>query len=380
MRIGLVIYGSLDTLSGGYLYDRKLVDYLRSRGDHVEIFSLPWRSYSAHLRDNFSVRWMNVIARARLDVLLQDELNHPSLFVLNRHLRRRASFPVISIVHHLRCAERRCRALNALYREVERAYIRSVDGFIYNSRTTRGTVEALLGRGRQGRHGLPPCVVAYPGGDRLDSALGENEISRRAFRDSTLRMLFVGNIIPRKGLNGFLTALAGLNTGNGTGIGCDWDWELTLAGSLDADPAYARTLTERVASSGMSGKVRFVGAVSDARLAELLAGSDLMALPCSYEGFGIACLEGMAFGLPALVCSSGGAREIVRHGESGYLIDQGDIEAIRTIITALAVDRERLLKLSLSARRRFNMFPTWEQTTAAIRKFISGSEMNPSRY
>ena len=49
MRVGLVIYGPLETVSGGFLYDRKLVDYLRRSGDHVEIISLRRRSYAANL-------------------------------------------------------------------------------------------------------------------------------------------------------------------------------------------------------------------------------------------------------------------------------------------------------------------------------------------
>jgi hypothetical protein len=48
MRLGLVIYGSLNTFSGGYLYDRKLVEHLRRAGDEVEIVSLPQRSYAQH--------------------------------------------------------------------------------------------------------------------------------------------------------------------------------------------------------------------------------------------------------------------------------------------------------------------------------------------
>ena len=59
MKLGLVIYGSLDTVSGGYLYDRKLAEYLRAQGDEVEIISLPWRSYAAHLTDNL----FDVVAR-----------------------------------------------------------------------------------------------------------------------------------------------------------------------------------------------------------------------------------------------------------------------------------------------------------------------------
>ncbi len=65
MKIGLVIYGSLDTLSGGYMYDRMLVDYLRAEGDTVEIISLPWRNYAAHLTDNLSFRLWTPAARRR---------------------------------------------------------------------------------------------------------------------------------------------------------------------------------------------------------------------------------------------------------------------------------------------------------------------------
>src|SRR5215510_9458402 len=98
MKIGLVIYGSLNTLSGGYLYDRKLVEYLRAQGDAVEIISLRWRNYAAHLTDNFSFRLpLSDVTPAthlrrtqvpggageqppdhQFDILIQDELNHPS--------------------------------------------------------------------------------------------------------------------------------------------------------------------------------------------------------------------------------------------------------------------------------------------------------------
>ena len=55
MRVGLIIYGSLEILSGGYLYDRKLVEALEAHGDEVEIIGLPWRNYARHLADNFSI-------------------------------------------------------------------------------------------------------------------------------------------------------------------------------------------------------------------------------------------------------------------------------------------------------------------------------------
>ena len=136
MKIGFVIYGSLDTLSGGYMYDRKLVEYLRAQGDTVEIISLPWRNYAAHLTDNFSFK-----LPSDLDILIEDELNHPSLINANR---KPHTYPIISLVHHLRCSELRPKWLKDFYRVIEKEYLNTVDGFIFNSQTTKGVVNELL--------------------------------------------------------------------------------------------------------------------------------------------------------------------------------------------------------------------------------------------
>ncbi|MEZ4615526.1 MAG: hypothetical protein R2867_08435 [Caldilineaceae bacterium] len=88
MHIGLLIYGSLATVSGGYLYDRKLVHVLQAAGHTTELVTLPWRNYACHLLDNWSLRLFDQLCTARFDLLLQDELNHPSLAWLNGRLRR----------------------------------------------------------------------------------------------------------------------------------------------------------------------------------------------------------------------------------------------------------------------------------------------------
>ncbi|MEK9163446.1 MAG: glycosyltransferase family 1 protein, partial [Chloroflexota bacterium] len=131
MRIGLIIYNSLDTISGGYLYDRKLVEHLRKCGDEVEIISLPYRNYVTHLIHNLQ---SPISDHSHFDILLQDELNHPSLFLLNRFIKGR--YPIISIVHHLRISEQHPSWQNMFYGVIERAYLNSVDGFIFNSEAT----------------------------------------------------------------------------------------------------------------------------------------------------------------------------------------------------------------------------------------------------
>ena len=152
MKIGLVIYGSLDSISGGYYYDRRLVATLQEWGDEFQVYSQPRRKYAASLVDNLNFR-----LPAGLDLLIQDELNHPSLLAANQ---RPHPYPVISLVHHLRTSEDNPGWGSAAQRWIERTYLHSVDGFICNSKTTRQSVRALSKENK-------PNLVAYPPVDRF---------------------------------------------------------------------------------------------------------------------------------------------------------------------------------------------------------------------
>jgi glycosyltransferase involved in cell wall biosynthesis len=363
MRIGLMIYGSLDYLSGGFLYDRMLVEHLKTAGDEVRIFALPWRSYPRNLLDNLFDRLTRGIRQADLDVLLQDELNHPSLVLTNRRLKKHCGCPVVAIVHHLRSREPRPAAANAFYRAVERAYLQTVDGFVFNSRSTRNAVERLLAKPlRQ--------VTATPGGDRLGKIGDDRVLAERCNKDGPLRLLFIGSVIGRKDLGGLLAALARIK---------DIDWRLEVVGPLDVDRSYAARMQTRALAAGMGPKVFFHGPADDPALRGLLRAGHLVALPFSYEGFGIVFLEGMAFGLPALACRRGGAGEVVAHGVSGLLFAPGDTAALAAAIARLATDRRELLRLSRAARRRFDAFPTWHGSMQAIRQFLAGIALRGRR-
>jgi len=355
MKIGFLIYGSLDTLSGGYMYDRMLVEYLRTQGDTVEIISLPWRNYAAHLGDNFWFRLWNsktrqqAVGLQRFDILIQDELNHPSLIAANSG---KHPYPIISLVHHLRCSELRPQWQNDLYRVVEKKYLQGVDGFIFNSQTTKGVANSLIGNGK-------PSVVAYPPTDRFGEAMPEEEIKRRA-TDVPLKILFLGNIIERKGLLTLLEAIRPLT----------FDLRLDIVGSLTTDPNYAKQMQEFVTVNGLSSVVKFHGALNNEPLAEKLKQAHVLVVPSSYEGFGIVYLEGMAFGLPAVGTTAGAAGEIIEHGKTGYLIQPNDSAPLATHISQLASDRSLLAKLSLNARARYTQQPAWIQTASDIRAFL----------
>ncbi len=353
MRVGLIIYGSLDTLSGGYLYDRILVEHWRASGDQVEVFSLPYKMYGVHLAHNAAPGLLQRLRSASMDVLLQDELCHPSLFLMNRRLTPRP-YPIVSVVHHLRSSEMRPVWQNALYRPIERLYLQSVDGFIFNSRTTQGVVEQVAGRSQ-------PGLIAYPAGDRPGAGLNAAQIATRAREPGPLRLFFLGNLIPRKGLHTLLDALASLKPGS---------WRLSAAGSTSANPGYTRSILRQIRRLGLQKWVSLTGPLSGDDLALYLTRSHVIAIPSSYEGFGIAYLEGMAYGLPAVATTAGAAHEIITDGKTGFLVAPEDSAALARRIQQLIDDRERLAAMGVAARARFENHPTWTQTAEAARRFL----------
>jgi glycosyltransferase involved in cell wall biosynthesis len=344
MRIGLVIYGSLDTVSGGYLYDRKLVEYLRAQGDTVEIISLPWRNYAAHLMDNLDFR-----LPSNLDILIQDELNHPSLIAANQG---KHPYPIISLVHHLRCSELRPSWQNAFYRIIENQYLQSVDGFLFNSKTTQRVVNGLIRSSK-------PNLIAYPPTDRFGDAISEKEIRERA-NSNELRILFLGNVTYRKGLHTLLQAVKSL----GSKVKVD------VVGGLTSEPRYAYEMERYVLTQGLSSIVKFHGALDNQPLIEIYKRAHIMVVPSSYEGFGIVYLEGMCFGLPAIGTTTGGASEIITHGRDGYLIQPEDVSSLANHLNELARNRELLMRLSLNAVKRYGSQPKWDETAKKIREFL----------
>ncbi|WP_433629723.1 glycosyltransferase family 4 protein [Halomicrococcus sp. NG-SE-24] len=341
MDLTLVVYGSLDEQSGGFRYDRRLVDSLRDRGHAVDVVSLPWTSYARALTHNYGSGLPSRLADA--DVVVEDELCHPSLVAANR----RVDAPVVTVVHHLRSSEPRGRWRNAAYRAVERRYLRGVDAAVCNGETTRATVAALADL---------PTAVAPPAGDRFAPV---DATATSAPGDGPLELCFLGNLEPRKGIHVLLDGLAQV----------DGDWHLTVVGGT-ADPGYGRRVRRRVRALDLRDRVTFVGRLPDDAVADRLAESHLLTVPSLYEGVGLVYLEAMAFGVPALATTAGGASEVVTDGENGLLVPPGDATAVADAVRRVRNDRDLLRALSEGARRRFERQPDWDDAADAVEALL----------
>lgn len=348
MRVGLVIYGELDRTSGGFLYDRKLVEYLRDRGDDVEVISLPWRTYWQHLRDNFSSA-VHRRLEGRYDVLLQDELCHPSLLLPNQRTAR--DYPTVSIIHSMKTAETRLSRWNWLFRAIERQYLTTVDGVVCNSRATAETVRHLADVSR---------IVAPPGRGHRSPGRSAEEIVASP-QERLIRIVFLGNLIPRKGVHTLVDGLAHLPTEA---------WELTVIGSLESNRQYVGRLRRQIKRLSLEEAVTLTGHLPDEELDASLRRHDLLAIPSTYEAFGIAYLEGMGYGLPALATTAGGADEFVSDGENGFLVSPNDPRAITAAIEPLLDDPDRLREMGVAARETYERHHPWPVTGHMIRGFL----------
>jgi glycosyltransferase involved in cell wall biosynthesis len=345
MRVGLTLYGDLDERSGGFRYDRRLLEELEAAGDEVEVISLPWRSYPRGLLDSLSPRVRERLA-TDVDVMLQDELAHPSLLGHTQGL----PYPVVSIVHHLRASE--ARPLAPVYRRLESRYLSGVDAVVCNSHATCDAVTAL---------GVDPAdtLVAPPAGDRFDPAVDDTQVRRRA-QEEPLQVVFVGNVTPRKGLDTLVDALARVDT----------PVHLTAVGR-PVDQEYYDSVRARARDHGLADRVTFAGELSDDALAATLQESHVLAVPSRHEGFGIVYLEGMGFGLPAVASAAGGAAEVVADGETGVLVDPDDPAAVAESLNALGRDRDRLTRMGTAARDRYDSHPDWSETASEVRSLLA---------
>jgi glycosyltransferase involved in cell wall biosynthesis len=342
VRIRLLVYGPLETTSGGYLYDRQLVGHLRDRGDDVEVICLRRRPGLLNLLNN-----LRTLPPVIPDLVLEDELCHASLLRLNRVPRR---YPIISIVHNLGLSQRPPGASPVLA-WLEQKYLSTVDGFVFNSTTTRDSVLPLL-------PAPAPYLVAEPGGDRLGQLTSELVV-RRARRSGRLRLLFLANVIRGKGLDLVLRALERAPSGA---------FAMDVVGSCDVEPRYARAMKR--AACRLETPIVFHGVLDGEALQTRLRDAHVLVLPSRYEGFGIAVLEAMAYGLAIVVADVGAVPRLVTHGFTGIVVPADAAGKLAAALRWLAADRSRVARLGSHALEAYLKRPTWLATTERIRKFL----------
>jgi glycosyltransferase involved in cell wall biosynthesis len=349
MRLLFVIYGSLQQISGGYLYDRKVIDYLRDQGVEVDCLQLPACPYLLCPLHNFYAPLRRLFRGSRsggYDCIIIDELTHPSVF-LPVSRRKRSGPPVVVLLHHLKIRERIGPLLGLAARSMERSLLRRCDGIIVNSNTTRGTVGDLIDSEAK-------VYVCPPGSDTLvQNSVVEGSgggTSATAVAERPVRLLITGNIIPRKGHDLLIRMLADLS---------DLNWELRVVGAA-VEPRYKRRVDRLVRQHELEERIVYTGVLSGQALSRQFLEADLFVFPSRYEGFGISLAEAIRAGLPFVAFASGAIPEV--SGGRGLLVPEGDLAGFRRHLQRLISDPAFRGQAAEISRSLAADLPTWRQT------------------
>lgn len=175
----------------------------------------------------------------------------------------------------------------------------------------------------------------------------------RAPRTARYRIVTAGRLVPRKGFEVAVAALAQLP-----------ETELVIAGGpVEGDPE-ARRLVRLAGELGVAGRLRMPGLVSRADMPALLRSADAVVCTPAYEPFGMVPLETMASGTPVVGSAVGGLIDTVVDGRTGFLVPPGDPDAVAGAVRKLRADARTREAYGAAGAARARTRYSWDQIAA----------------
>lgn len=351
-----IVAGDPGQLTGGYVYDARIVAALRARGWTVEVVGLAGRfpAPDAAARRALDAALAAVPAGGRvvIDGLALGGLPE----VAAAHAPR---LRLTALVHHPLADETGLDAARrAAFFSTERAALATVERVIATS--------AFTAR-RLADFGVSPArlTVIEPGVDVLPLAPADHEPPR---------LLCVATLIPRKGHELLVAALARLAA---------LAWTCDCIGSTTRDPAHAARLATAIAAHGLDERLRLRGELAGEALRDAYRGADLFVLPSHYEGYGMVITEALAGGLPVLTTTGGALADTLPPG-AGLAVPPGDVDALTDALRRLLQTPSLRLQLRDGARTARATLKDWQASgdafaAALLRTAASAPSAAPSR-
>ena len=343
-KVTFAIPGDLATPTGGYGYAREVIAALRARGWEVEVVDLG---------DGFPHVDVGQRAHAR-QCLLDAPQDVPvvvdglALGVLAEEVRTASrSHRLIGLVHHPLALETGLSAEMANSLRVSEIQALAATSLII---TTDHSTAAIL----TADYAVAPAriSVALPGTRRMSR--------RQTRREGPVRILAVGAIVPRKGCDLLVRALAELP---------DLDWHLTLVGDRTRSCGAVTELDQLINKLGLAQQISCVGTVNSDELDVLHQDADLFVQSSWFEGYGMALADAIAYGLPVIATQTGAARRIVAP-DAGLLVPPGDPAALTHALRMLIGDAVLRERYAMTACAAAHNLPTWEDTAQVFERVL----------
>ncbi|SNR45027.1 glycosyltransferase [Paracoccus sediminis] len=336
------IPGDIATLTGGYLYERRLLEGLRDIGHDMLHLQLP-----AGFPDPFDAEMAAAVAALRAVApdrpLILDGLVFGSIDTAGLAQVRA---PVIAMIHHpLALESRLVPARRDHLHRTERDNLRLARHVLVPSPHTRRILidrydvpgdRITIARPGVERPRLPPAPVAPP------------------------LILSVGILHPRKGHDILVAALSQL---------MDLDWQAVIVGNR-WDAVHADALAGQIAASPAAARITLAGQVAPDVLETLYAGASIFALATRYEGHGLVFDEAIVRGLPVVSCATGAVPDTVPTA-AGLLVPPDDAHAFARAVRRILSDDTLRLGMARAAADIGTLLPDWGRTTMIASRVLS---------
>ncbi len=190
---------------------------------------------------------------------------------------------------------------------------------------------------------------------------------RPAGRQTGLRLLYAGSLVPHKGVHVAVNAMGELaRQGALKGL------HLTIVGS--GRPDYEAHLHQAVADQGLQEWVRFQARVARSEMPQQLAGHDVLIFPSEWpEPLARMTQEAMASGAVVVGTTTGGTGEILEDGVTGLVFAPGDAAGLAQCIRRLAADPALFARLTANARRRVEEKFSFQRMLDQVEKALAST-------
>jgi glycosyltransferase involved in cell wall biosynthesis len=330
--------GDLASLTGGYAYDREILARVGRHGVEMTHLALP-NGFPAPSPGDVSETRRLLATVSRETVLFVDGLAYGAF---TPEILESIAGPVVAMVHHPLALET---GLDAARREAllrsERVALARASHVIVPSAATMASLVTDYGVAAEA------LTVATPGVHSAPRARGSN---------GAFNLLAVGSVVPRKGYDVLVEALAKLR---------DAPWSLTIAGSLARAPDHVALLRQSIERQDLAARIALAGEVDAPELERLYDQADVFVLASHFEGYGMVLAEAMTHGLPIVVTRGGAAGDTVPD-EAALKIPPGDPDALSAAIGELMRDPTRRKQLADASFQAGRALPTWDETAAIV--------------
>lgn len=340
----LAVPGDPETRTGGYGYDRRLVQALRERGHDAALLELPgdFPFPTEGSTETALARLAGAPAKATLivDGLAFGVLPSDRLAALGR--------PIVALVHHPLALETGLSPEQAeSLANAERAALGVAARVVVTSTATRTLLER--------DYGVSPArlIVAPPGVDA---------VPRAARGGQTPFILTVASLTPRKDHATLARALGRLT---------DLDWRWRIVGPIDRDQPCADALVALIAQLGLSDRTEIAGPLEPDGLDAAYADADIFALSSRFEGYGMVYAEALARGLPVIAGACDAAAALIP-AEAGALVTPGDVAGFTAALRALLESADARDAASDAAWAAGLALPRWEDAAAIVERVGAG--------